>query len=349
MESSISPHLVCPRSRPRRIGDDYAPPYPAWSARIEPSVQQLVIANHGVQWNDPREADAARAYLAILQNSFKREHAVRHVDLSHCVDEAGYDTLILTSYWTDSAAFDQWCAREDIRAAERNPAPFGRFTEILSPSSDRLETLFSTEDEMEGAGRALLERSPAIREHAYWGSARDRLPIAQTDALAPDGELHLSAASAAEDVVIVKGHSNVAVIRSGQDWTPTTGEERRLYLESIAPVLKAGMDFLRDEGDDCGCYLNRYMQMLGNDGEPGERTFGWSYWRSLTDMEQWSEHHPTHLAIFGTFMQMVQALNFDLKLRLWHEVYVLTPEQQHYVYRNCHPRTGLLRNLARQD
>ena len=42
--------------------------------------------------------------------------------------------------------------------------------------------------------------------------------------------------------------SNLCLIRSGQDWGDTEADERRMYLRDVEPVLRAGMDFLRDEG-----------------------------------------------------------------------------------------------------
>lgn len=345
MDSSITPHLVCPRSRPRRIVDDYAPPYPAWSARIDPAIDLVVMANYGVQWRDPADAPRALAHARDLHATLDVASGARHADLAHYVDEAGYDTLVVQPYWTDPTAFRRWEARDAVAALLSADAGLGHFREILTPTTDRLETLYSTEDEMEGIGRALETRSPPVQEHAYWGSARDRFPIAQTDALAPGGQLRFTVD--APDHVTVSGHENIAIIRSGQDWGPTAGEERRLYLEEIEPVLRAGMDFLRDRGDECGCYVNRYMRIVDADGRPQEKSFGWSYWRSLSDMESWSEDHPTHLAIFGTFMKTVQALNFDLKLRLWHEVYAVTPEQQFYEYRGCHAETGFLKQMPR--
>jgi aldoxime dehydratase len=84
------------------------------------------------------------------------------------------------------------------------------------------------------------------------------------------------------------------------------------------------------------------MRQLDGAGQPMERTFGYSIWQSLADMEHWSERHATHIAIFGTFMKMVQELKFQLDLRLYHEVSVLSETEQSYEYINCHPRTGLL-------
>lgn len=342
MDSSISPHLVCPRTRARRIADDYVPPYPAWSARIDPTIERVVMASYGVQWLGP-DATEAFAYARALHATLDADSGARHIELAHYIDEAGYDTLVVQPYWTDLAAFRRWEQRDDVAAIEAGASGIGHFREILTPRVDRLETLYSAEDEMEGLGRALSQLSPEVQEHAYWGSARDRFPIAQTDALDPGGELVFTVDS--PDHVKVRGHGNIAIIRSGQDWGPTGGEERRLYLDEIEPVLRTGMDFLRDEGDSCGCYVNRYMRIIDLDGMPNEKSFGWSYWRSLADMELWSEAHPTHIAIFGTFMKMGQALNFDLKLRLWHEIYVVAPDEQHYEYRGCHARTGFLKQM----
>jgi aldoxime dehydratase len=42
--------------------------------------------------------------------------------------------------------------------------------------------------------------------------------------------------------------ANLCLIRSGQDWGDTEADERRMYEQDVEPVLRAGMDFLRDEG-----------------------------------------------------------------------------------------------------
>jgi len=106
------------------------------------------------------------------------------------------------------------------------------------------------------------------------------------------------------------------------------------------------MDFLRDQGLGIGCYSNRYMRHLDAQGAPLQKSFGLSYWRSLADMERWAESHPTHVAIFGSFMRYVQALNFQLQLRVYHEVSVLKADEQSYEYVNCHAGSGLMNGLA---
>ena len=190
------------------------------------------------------------------------------------------------------------------------------------------------------------ELSDVVQEHGYWGSMRDRIPQAQHDALLSTGSRTFILHSAEQGQrVRVAGHSNVAWIRSGQDWSATEGQERRLYLDEVEPALCEGMDFLTQQGASVGCYSNRYMRQMNSEGEVQEKSFGLSFWRSLSDMERWAESHPKHVSIFGGFMRYVQALNFDLKLRLHHEVAVLAPEDQLYEYINCHPRTGLMTGL----
>ena len=127
-----------------------------------------------------------------------------------------------------------------------------------------------------------------------------------------------------------------------QDWRATEGAERRLYLDEVEPVLRAGMDFLRDLGLSVGCFVNRYMTVLDDAGELTEKRFGMSWWRSLTALERWAECHPTHLAIFGTFMHEMAPLGDAMQLRLWHEVMVLPAQAQSFEYVNCHQRTGLM-------
>lgn len=72
--------------------------------------------------------------------------------------------------------------------------------------------------------------SGLIREHVYWGSMRNRLPVSQADELvgeqasAPKREHEVASRKAR---VKVRGKQNLCVIRSGQDWSKTSPEERR--------------------------------------------------------------------------------------------------------------------------
>ena len=116
-----------------------------------------------------------------------------------------------------------------------------------------------------------------------------------------------------------------------------------MYVEDVEPVLREGMDFLRDEGLAIGCYANRYMIVLGADGKPSEKSYGMSWWKSLAALERWAESHPTHVRIFGAAMKYLSSLGPAAKLRLYHEVTVARADEQYFEYLNCHDRTGMLR------
>ena len=96
-----------------------------------------------------------------------------------------------------------------------------------------------------------------VRSTPTGAAMRDRIPLSQTDAMAPLGR---AARRARRRAACASGRpSGLCLIRSGQDWTDTDGDERRMYLEDVEPVLRAGMDFLRDEGAAVGCFANRYV------------------------------------------------------------------------------------------
>jgi aldoxime dehydratase len=141
-------------------------------------------------------------------------------------------------------------------------------------------------------------------------------------------------------------HENICLIRSGQDWSATQAEERRMYLEDVEPVLRAGMNFLRDDGLQIGCFVNRHMTVVDGSYRPAEKTFGMSWWKSLAALERWAESHPTHLAIFGAAMKYLGTMGPAAKLKLYHEVTVAAADEQYFEYYNCHPKTGMLRTAA---
>lgn len=341
MESAIPPHLQVPRSRHRRVGDDYVPPYPAFVARYRPSVRNVVMAYVGLQSVTPAGA-AWNEALRSIAASFAGEDGAGHWDRASYVDEAGFTNVVSVGYWDDPARFDRWFANTGSRwitDGNTDGAP-GRFVEILRPSMEDYETLFSSPDHKEGVAVLADAMSGDIVEHAYWGGMRDRIPLSQTSEMAPNGAARLERQGSRVRVV---PHDNVCLIRSGQDWSDTAATERKMYLEDVEPVLREGMDFLRDHGRSIGCYANRYMTVLDQTGKPTERSYGMGWWRSLAALERWAESHPTHVKIFGAAMKYLQTLGPAAKLRLYHEVTVARAGDQLFEYVNCHDRTGMLK------
>jgi aldoxime dehydratase len=100
----------------------------------------------------------------------------------------------------------------------------GFFTEILRPIVDRYKTLFSADDRLEGVGVIAPAISEPIQKHAYCGDARERIPLSQTDRMAPGGAPIIDVDGPLRRV---RPAENICLIRSGQDWTDTEADERQ--------------------------------------------------------------------------------------------------------------------------
>jgi aldoxime dehydratase len=338
MESAIPLHLETPRTRHKRVPDDYQPPYPSFVARYKPGVNRVVMAYFGLQYRGTASAAATDA-LADIAARFAAEGGPSHWDRAQYVDQAGYENVVSVAYWDDIARFDKWFApaREAWTGTQRGG--IGTFIEVLRPTVARHETLFSSLGRPEGVAAIAGGMSGEVQEHAYWGGMRDRIPLSQTDPMLPGGNPELIRDGAR---LRVQAHDNLCLIRSGQDWSDTETSERKLYLDDVEPVLREGMDFLRDDGLGIGCYANRYMRVLAAGGDASEKSYGQSWWKSLAALERWAESHPSHVRIFGAAMKYLSTLGPSAKLRLYHEVTVAAADEQFFEYLNCHARTGML-------
>jgi aldoxime dehydratase len=319
-----------------------------WVGRADEQLEQVVMGYLGVQYRGEDQRAAALHAMRHIAASLSLPDGPLSHDLTHHTDNSGYDNLMIVGYWKDPAAYCRWLRTPEVSqwwsSEDRLNDGLGYFREIVAPRAEQFETLYGFRDELPGVGAVMDTISDDIEEHGYWGSMRDRFPISQTDWMAPSGELTVIAGDPAKGGrVVVQGHDNIALIRSGQDWADAGEEERSLYLNEILPTLQAGMDFLRDSGKDLGCYSNRFVNYIDLDGNLLNLSYNIGHWRSLEKLERWAESHPTHLRIFVTFFRVATSLS---KLRLYHEVSVSDAKDQVFEYINCHPQTGMLRDAV---
>ncbi|WP_232660370.1 phenylacetaldoxime dehydratase family protein [Pseudonocardia sp. TRM90224] len=332
VEAAIPAHLTVERTRPSGVPAGFAPPYPSYVARMRTDVRQVVMAYLGVQFAGEQPS------TELLDAALAAPDGPGHHDRARGSGPAGTTEVVTIAYWDDPAAFDRWfAAHREIWLGDGVRDGNGRFAEIIRPTVEEHETLLSSVGRNEGVAALTDQLSGEVLEHAYWGGMRDRIPLSQTDALGPAGEPVVERDGGR---VRVRPADGVCLIRSGQDWSDTDGDERRMYLEDVEPVLRAGMDFLTAEGASIGCYTNRYLTVL-EDGEPVDRTFGLSWWRSLAALEGWAKEHPTHLAIFGAAMRYLSTLGPAARLRLYHEVSVATADEQYFEYVDCADGSGV--------
>lgn len=360
LEPAIPSWLLQDRTVAARKSSGFKPPYDLYTSRFPKSTKDIVMAIIGVQYDNAEMNDGhalakissyltAEAIPSALRPSFHEFAAV--------TDNRGFYNIAVLAYWPSKGAYGVWAAESGFQAwwggldADAEHAGNGWFLEVFLPTVDRFETLHNTPDP-EGAANMREDLSGPIQEHGYWGSMRDRLPLSQTDHMVGEAATlennNLSNGSSKNGTgplrrVRVSGKKNLAVIRSGQDWSEALPEERSLYLETMHPVLTKGMDFLRDHGDEVGCYSCRFMEIVDEKGAGGaDRTFGLAYFDDLASLERWSREHPTHLAIFGGFGKYAKRLGEGMTLRVFHEVLVLEPGQQLFEYVGCHDGTGML-------
>lgn len=341
MESAIPPHLRHQRKCPMTMPDGHRPPFPAWTTRFAAESESIVMACIGVQ----HQRYPAVSVMKVIADYLSVPQGPAHWDLSSVVDADGYHNLVAIAYWHSTEQFRDWQEKSQFLAwwqsPQREDEEYGYFMEVVTVRPPQIETIFSDKQTPEGAAHLADGMSDEITEHGYWGSARDRLPAAQCHTL--EGSTEALIINHVGKRTLISGHHNLCLIRSGQDWSMTQAEERVKYLTEVEPILREGMNFLRDQGHTAGCLSCRYMTLL----DPityalTEKTFALAHFTDMRALEEWAKHHPTHVAIFDGFMRYVQALNFTVALKLWHEIVVVPAEAQHFEYINCHPGTGLL-------
>jgi aldoxime dehydratase len=343
LEPAIPEHLRVQRTQPLSAPDGFQPVSISFSARFDPKVKTLPMAYYGVQYKQ-RSAVVEKA-LAAQSKAFAEVHGPRFWDRAEYVDELGYVNSIAVAYWDHRDTYEAWRGHIGDNwwfASGPLDGDVGFFKECYTPGVEDTETTFS-HPYPEGYSHLADHWSEPTDSHEYWGSARDRLPRAQTDPLlAPDRPS--SSLVAGENTfgrhVVIEPHQNLCLLRSGQDWEHAESEERKMYVSKVEPVLRKGMLEIRDKGKSLGCIYNRYMTLVTADG-PQEKTYSLSAWHSLADIETWVKQ-ATHLAIYRIGLNHYEEFGLAASLRLYHEMFVLKAADQAYEYVNCHPRTGML-------
>jgi aldoxime dehydratase len=331
---------------PSRKPHDWVPPVPAFSARIS---EPVTIAYFGIQQRGSgADVEAFRAWTRQLTTG---ESAPEWRDCAEYTDENGHHTWVSIFYWrARSDAYRAWTERSDYGAfwndSARLEGDTGYFREVLHVPNERLETLYSHTEMDTGVGGNSGEHEGPIQAHNYWGSMRDRVPLSGTDPLEPPqlitSERDVNRHQSVGARVALAGVENLATIRSGHIYDDLEGRELEVFDGEIMPSLHEGMMYLRDNPVESGCYVCRDMSETDGDGVARKRGFATAHFDSLTRLEDWAESHPTHLRIFGRFIELATELKGDIKLKLWHEVTVVPASMQEYEYLNCAPGTGMM-------
>lgn len=323
------------RTYPLRMPRDWQPPVPAWSSTFSDADTAVAMAVLGFQHH--ADVDVIEA-LGALHDALDGAEAR---DLVTSDAGGGLHETVCIAYWRSYA--DARAVLEGSRflgfwEAQTARGNVGLIKECVNIPHERTETLFSGPEHDHGYSQMREGTVGPIPHHQYWGGMRDRIPRSAHDSLEATEPVRVTKND--DEHVVVEAHENLCIIRSGQDWEHCDPDQWAEYEEHIQPVLEAGMHFLRDRGDEVNCYACRYMRDLNRDGTLAKRSAGMAYFRTLTDLEGWAEHHPTHLKIFNTFLALAPKHGPNLQLRLWHEVSVLPASECRAEYVRCRAGTG---------
>jgi aldoxime dehydratase len=326
---------------------NWQPPVDAWQAEYDNLQQERVFAYFAVQFRPP--ADASK-FADVFLTAARQGPSPVTLSRARYTDASGFENVCFIAYWDRQADHDAWWQESGFGAwwedSERLTEPFGMWREVYAVAPNNFETLASSRQPT-GIARLGKPFGEPVREHNYWGGMRDRVKAAAVDGdllessmgpLLPAAQLRPTRGKRVR--VTVPG--NLCLIRSGQDLSQCTTDEAETYFDVVHPHLAAGMAFLRDNAEASGCASCRYMVETELDGGFAPRSFGLAAFISMAHLEAWAHEHPSHLAIFGSFFEMMKACQGRLNLQLWHEVLVCSEDRTICEYVNCHPRTGLL-------
>jgi hypothetical protein len=333
-----------PRIFPIRKPEGFVPAVQRWSAVFPPECSAIYVNFFGVQ-GPSDEAIAESGFEQWAARAMAGEGAPVAFDRSRFVDEAGLLNLVVTAYWIDPASLLRWRTHHDgwWVDSERLAGSCGFWRELLTAPVERVETIY-WKDYPAALAKALPMTPTAYA--GYFGAMRDRIPLAACDTLATVGSTSLSSyraerSGAGKRWRVIAPH-NLAVIRSASFWGRCDDEQLEDYEQKLRDPLTRGMDFLRGNPEESGCASLRFQRTLSESGDLVPETHAHGYFLNLEKMEQWSEGHASHKAIFGAAIARYKKYGPINQLRTWHEVLVLPGHGQQFDYINCHEGTGLL-------
>ena len=112
MESAIPPSLREERNLSVSTPPAYTPPFPAWTTRFSPLVEQVVMAYFGVQ----SQQTGGQYALNPITSRFSMTAGPAHWERATYCDEREYINDVVIAYWASQEAFTQWKAESGFQA-----------------------------------------------------------------------------------------------------------------------------------------------------------------------------------------------------------------------------------------
>ncbi len=336
-----------PRVHPMAKPEGFVPAVQRYSATFAPDLQRFEVLMIGIQASQTAIDEAGTRFLSEVAGLFDNVDGPTHHDFARFVDERGSVNLFATAYWPDRPGYRRWAESDEVARwwadPEKRTGECGYFWEPLPAAVELTETI-AFKEYLSGLSACPMSTVKPMGESGYWGAARDRIPRSATDDLAAPQltlEPETYEAPSIGGHLLVRPPQRYVLIRSGQSWTDCGPEQLTSYNENVLPRLDEGMEFLRTNPIEAGCWSLRQVDVVTPEGASTMETFVAGHFISLAHLEAWAHHHPTHLAIYGQAQKERIKYQDDLELRTYHEVYVVE-EPEPFEYINCHDTTGAL-------
>jgi aldoxime dehydratase len=330
----------CPvRVYPLRRPEGHTPPVPRYSA-VLPQQDKVAVLFTGIQSTDA----AALREVSFDALQAAGDAAPVYADFATFTDPQGYLNRVAALYWLKAKDFTAWSKRPDIaewRARVAKLSSVGLWWEPVAVDADYMETIAFKEFLRGFSGCPVGFAS--TEGTGYWGAARDRIPASAHDLFEPaDVAAEPEAGAAKIPYRKIQPPKNMTVIRSGVSWEHCEGEQLRDYEQRIRPALDAGMEYLRNNPRDTGCFALRQVGCVNPAGDDIAEGYSLGAFVSLAHLESWAENHPSHLAIYTRALAARKKYQDKLQLRTYNEIFIVDENNPPFEYFNCHPRTGLL-------
>ncbi len=322
----------------------------AGSPGREADIAQIVFAQFGVQGPT---AESGTAFIAELRRLFTQADGPRVVERCHHRDAAGYYETILMAYWLDTAAFRQWLDRPEVLSWWRDlpsQGELGFWREILTPDADRFGFLGFGLSGKRRFGCTHAAASKPSGNWGYWGGYRDRFAASKTDHFESDflAEIAPVAGRVTRGKRLrIHAPDNLCFVREGADTsTVVDPRERDGWETRVKPVFQKFVAYLRDNPSLSGAIaLRDTIEQNVETGADFQKHNTLIYFLSLRHMERAARTQPSHLALYHTYMEMLDQLGaaeVSSELLVWAEAHILPRGSGDFEYVNCHERTGLL-------
>jgi phenylacetaldoxime dehydratase/aldoxime dehydratase len=316
----------------------------------EAVIRQIVFAQFGIQGPG---AGSGEHFVTALRALFALPDGPRVVERCHHRDAAGYHEDILMAYWLETDAYRRWRHGPEVSSWWRNlPADgeLGYWREVLAPDRDRFGLLAFGINDKRRFGCTHAAKSKPSENWGYWGGYRDRFAASKTDRFEPEigggpspGQGHASKGKR----IRLTAPNNLCFVREGADVSAVThAQERRAWETRVKPVFEKFVAYLRDNPALSGaiCLRDTIEQDLDTGADlPKHNTL--IYFRSLRHMERAARTQPSHLALYNTYMQMLEDLGaaaISPEMIAWAEAHILPRGTTELEYVNCHEQTGLI-------